>query len=147
MIIITQMNITRVINIIMKRITMENTMTSITIIMINITAIIILCMSHCTSEVKILAWKHLTKSMMLSKFMMNLKEFIISIMVMVTMKKWNVLIIIMKNKNKGSHGLGRQKINSIKLSQNMVNAKNPSLFQKKIHKLSPIGLNMTNKDS
>ena len=49
------------------------------------------------------------KSMMLSKFMMNQKEFIISIMVMVTMKKWNVLIIIMKNKNKGSHGLGRQK--------------------------------------
>ena len=87
------------------------------------------------------------KSMMLSKFMMNLKEFIISIMVMVTMKKWNVLIIIMKNKNKGSHGLGRQKINSIKLNQNMVNANNQSLFQKKIHKLSPIGLNMTNKDS
>ena len=145
--IITQMNITIVINIIMKRNTMESTMTRSTIIMISITAIIIQCMSHCTSEVKILASKYLMKSMMLSKFMMNLKEFIISIMVMVTMKKWNVLIIIMKNKNKGSHGLGRQKINSIKLNQNMVNANNQSLFQKKIHKLSPIGLNMTNKGS
>ena len=124
MINITQKNITIVINIIMKRITMESTMTKSTIIMISITAIIILCMNQCTSEVKILAWKHLMKSMMLSKFMMNLKEFIISIMVMVTMKKWNVLIIIMKNKNKGSHGLGRQKINSIKLNQNMVNANN-----------------------
>ena len=82
---ITQMNITIVINIIMKRNIIESTMTSTTIIMISITAIIILCMSHCTSEVKILAWKHLMKSMMLSKFMTNLKEFIISIMVMVTM--------------------------------------------------------------
>ena len=60
---------------------------------------------------------------------------------------WNVLIIITKNKNKESHGLGRQKINNIKLNQNKDNANNQLLLQRKIHKLSPIGLNMTNKDS